>query len=357
MINPKDISVIVQGGINAKETPLCLKSIRKYLPEAEIILSTWEGADVSELDYDVLILNKDPGAQSYLQNGKYYYNNINRQLLSTQEGLKRAKRTYSMKLRSDLILTGNKFLEQFDKFQKRSGNYNLFKRKILVPALFTKHTFRYNKHTLYPIPFHISDWWFFGLTEDLKEYFLQTELVKEPEFTEYFNFNNKVSPYGDIKFKFAPEQYYGYSCFARNFSNIFMQDASDFNDKIIEIARECIVNNFIVLDFKHSGIYLKKYWYSRDEKGAGEQYLDLYCFYKYEYEYKKFCDSNYQITDNEQKLFSNNDYALDYLRMYKHLVRVTDPTKSILTRIEQLCLGLPLSAIKFIIRHFREIIN
>lgn len=37
-----DITVVVQGAIDRKLTPKCLKSIRKHLPDAEIILSTWE---------------------------------------------------------------------------------------------------------------------------------------------------------------------------------------------------------------------------------------------------------------------------------------------------------------------------
>ena len=46
MINSKDISVVVQGAIDKENTPKCLESIRKYLPDAEIILSTWEGSEV-----------------------------------------------------------------------------------------------------------------------------------------------------------------------------------------------------------------------------------------------------------------------------------------------------------------------
>lgn len=37
IIDTKDISVVVQGAIDKGYTPLCLKSIRKYLPESEII--------------------------------------------------------------------------------------------------------------------------------------------------------------------------------------------------------------------------------------------------------------------------------------------------------------------------------
>ena len=60
-IDTKDISIVVQGAVDPKNTPKCLTSIRKYLPGAEIILSTWEGTDCTGLDYDVLVLNKDPG--------------------------------------------------------------------------------------------------------------------------------------------------------------------------------------------------------------------------------------------------------------------------------------------------------
>ena len=62
MIDSKEISVIVQGAVDKKITPKTLKSVRKYLPNAEIILSTWEGTDISGLDYDIVLLSKDPGA-------------------------------------------------------------------------------------------------------------------------------------------------------------------------------------------------------------------------------------------------------------------------------------------------------
>ena len=68
MIDLKDISVVVQGAIT-NYTKLCLESIRKYLPGAEIILSTWDDSNIDRLDYDVVIFNKDPGDLKYT-NGK-----------------------------------------------------------------------------------------------------------------------------------------------------------------------------------------------------------------------------------------------------------------------------------------------
>lgn len=111
MIKSKDISVVVQGAINPTETPKTLKSIREYLPDAQIILSTWEGADVNGLDYDILIENKDPGTVLLIsRKNKKIYNNVNRQLLSIQEGLKKVERKYTLKFRSDLILENANFL-------------------------------------------------------------------------------------------------------------------------------------------------------------------------------------------------------------------------------------------------------
>ena len=49
-MDTKDISVIVQGAINKNETIKCLQSIRQYLPGAEIILSTWEGSNITDLE-------------------------------------------------------------------------------------------------------------------------------------------------------------------------------------------------------------------------------------------------------------------------------------------------------------------
>ena len=113
-IDSTDISVVVQGAIHNKFTKKSLSSIRKYLPEAEIILSTWEGTDTSNLDYDIILLNKDPGAHVFDCNGRVQ--NQNRQIVSTKNGIKKASRKYVLKIRSDMQIQGTKFLHFFDKY-------------------------------------------------------------------------------------------------------------------------------------------------------------------------------------------------------------------------------------------------
>ena len=43
-------------------------------------------------------------------------------------------------------------------------------------------------------------------------------------------------------------------------------------------SKKVIINNFIVLEHKQSGIFLNKYAYSKNELFSGEQYLGLYGF-------------------------------------------------------------------------------
>ena len=345
------ISVILQGTIIPIITKYNLLNLRKYLPEAEVVLSTWEDEDVSGLDYDVLVLNKDPGAV-LMAEYKNTYNNLNRQLLSTQEGLKKASGKYVLKLRSDMVLTSGKFLEYFERFPKRSGNYRLFEHKVIIGALFSRYSIKSGKQMeRVNIPFHTSDWWMFGLKEDLEKFYFGTELVQEPYFTKYFDYEenrHKENPFGVIKSRFTPEQYLCYSCFARNFSDIRMQDASDYSEEIMQKSRECLINNFIILEYKQSGIYLPKYPYSRNEKFSGDQYLGLYNFYRYENEYKMFCDKDYQIT-TKNSFFKDEKLAYAKLRVYKHLFSVSDKTLPPIKRLEHLLLGTPIAWISFII--------
>ena len=42
MITSEQISVIIQGAYNPEITPKTIKSIKKLLPDSQIIFSTWE---------------------------------------------------------------------------------------------------------------------------------------------------------------------------------------------------------------------------------------------------------------------------------------------------------------------------
>lgn len=168
----KDITVVVQGPVQtfqdrAQEpgiTEKCLKSIRHYLPGATIILSTWPGQELADLDYDELVVSADPGPniRYYKANGDPHRFNNNRQIVSSREGLKRVQTKYAVKLRSDNYLTGNHFVALQKKFTDRCDECRFLQERVVVSNVFTR---QYAKG--YRVAFHLSDFFYFGLTEDL----------------------------------------------------------------------------------------------------------------------------------------------------------------------------------------------
>ena len=333
MLNTEDISVIVQGAINKEETPKCLKSVRKFLPNAEIILSTWEGSDVSALDglYDILLLNKDPGAAYYYKNENgSKLNNLNRQLFSTQEGLKKASRTYAMKIRSDIILNSDAFLKYFDCYPKRDEKYSLFKHKILTSSICSR--FVYNDYVIgnripeIKMAFHISDWWLLGLKEDIDLYF-SAPLVKEPNFSDYYKREenkDKFNPYiflEECYLQYAPEQYFAVKCFERNFDDIKIEHAGDITDEKFEQYRKYIINNFIFTEFCESGIYFKKHLMS-SYPWLSSTYFDLYNRFRQQYEYKVLCDNDYKIDEFAEFLLNNDSFKKNIRMFFIHFHRL-----------------------------------
>ncbi len=126
-INKSNITFIVQGAVEPKKTKKCLKSIRRYFPESRIILSTWKGTDCSDLPYDRLILNEDPGF-AYLDTNNEVKYNINRMLVSTQSGLKECDTKYAFKVRSDLVFHSDHILRYFDKYPKYLEEFKVCKK-------------------------------------------------------------------------------------------------------------------------------------------------------------------------------------------------------------------------------------
>lgn len=236
LVTCNNISVIVQGPIHPQEslTKRVLESVRTHLPNAELILSTWKGSDVSGLDCDVLLLNDDPGAI----NGN---NNVNRQIVSTRNGLQKASRHYAVKLRTDTLLTSTGFLEVFDRDTERREDFKVFQHKVVIPTLYTRNPFRVSVYSRNTYFFHPSDIFQFGLTADL-----------------ILLWNISLAPKDFCGF---PEQYIWTSCLKSSVENI---DYFNLNLlKMCKIHEISLVNNFIVETPTHLGIVLPEPLYQR----------------------------------------------------------------------------------------------
>lgn len=280
MILTNDISVVVQGPIT-EFTERTLQSIRKVLPEAELILSTWKESNLENLDYDIVKLSEDPGGYEFcLDCGQLY--NVNRLIVSTREGVKIAKKHYVLKLRSDMELHTNDFINYFHSFPSKT-EYTFLNKKILIGNIYTR-----NPHISYDkMLFHIGDFFYFGLKEDILKIF-DIELATQ-DIASYFR-NYKFQPKHSTKIfcKYFPEQYIWLS-FIQKYYSIDVEHRFDSNKYLIYLHDKILVSNCILIDLKENGIDCLKYPVSKIKD------KDLLSHTDYVYLYNKICNKSIHV--------------------------------------------------------------
>jgi hypothetical protein len=256
-----DISVVVQGPLHGRpdESPekqitrRSLDQLRSFWPDCEIILSTWAGADAGGITYDHLVENPDPGAIS-LNDGqqKSVFNNLNRQIVSTRNGLARATRRYALKLRTDCSLSHPIDFSQLDR-GRRDPDWCLLEKPVITLHTFTRHPLRR------PVLFHLSDLFFAGLTTDLRTLW-EIPLVEEPGFTRSIDPAQRprinAFPEADYLFRCAPEQYVAEQLARKKFPDLNLRHHSDGSVDSLFIWLRLLANNFRVLTLVETGTSL-----------------------------------------------------------------------------------------------------
>ncbi|PIP82768.1 MAG: hypothetical protein CO113_03415 [Elusimicrobia bacterium CG_4_9_14_3_um_filter_62_55] len=309
-IAPSDISIIVQGPIcgatdgraGPSVTGRALNSIRKHFPGAELILSTWEGSDVSGLNFEVLIMSKDPGAG--ICNERYgLRHNVNRQIVSTTAGLKAASRKYAMKIRTDLLFTHSNCIDYLSRYNLRSNEYRLTKERILVVS-----TTSVNPRKSFQLPYHPCDWFYFGLKADLVDIF-DIPLFIEPEFTHWFKTRKypKNHPNFDNTARYAQESYIWYS-FCKKRLNIEFDHLCDTSHNNVEISEKTFANNLVVLTPSQLGIVSLKY-----EPNYANSW-HMYTFTEWKRLYNKYCRGELPASFDYAKVLYGSAYFVSVLR-------------------------------------------
>lgn len=145
----------------------------------------------------------------------------------------------------------------------------------------------------------------------------------------------------------APEQYVAYSFFSRSTGRTLMVDASDNNPAIMLEAEKFTVSNYIVAEYRDSGLRLPKYPASIDEKLIGMEFFELWNRFTYEQAYRKYCDPHYEITALEEaELYRRRPLNEARLRLAKHWRRLTQPAS--LSRIPEELLALPVVCCQYL---------
>ena len=280
----KDFSVIIQGPIIGKKndhaekqlSQECIKSIRKYLPDSEIIISTWIGEQTDHLDFDKIVFNEDPGAITYNDYElKNVYNNNNRQIISTYKGLKLASRKYAIKIRADFRIENTNFFNFIGKYTNYN-KYPFFKQRIIVSTYFSRNPEKT------PLLYHISDLFQIGLTEDLTSLW-NIDPQPEPQTTRALPYSKTIwnDPFRHNKYKmrYASEQYIWYAFTKKMNLDLTLNYFSQVPIRLISKATVSVIDNFIILSPEQIGLcipdrlmhgekklYTYKDWYSLYEK-------------------------------------------------------------------------------------------
>lgn len=301
MINSSEITVIIKGLIVGKKsdnhldkyTYRSIESVRKFLPNSKIILSTWEGSDVSELKPDKIIFNKDPGRFYMIDNnGNKKFVTVNNQIITSQKGLAEVETKYSLIVRSDVALIGTGFLKYFEKYNKNKCNGYLSKKIVVLPT--------YSPRRVFKFLFNTCDWVYFGLTNDLNDIF-SIPLISEDKLN-----GKKIDGYYQLSENLEAEQYV-WTSFLKKYENINLVNINYFSEELNDKSEESYAKNTIMISAKRFGISCFK----MPNSGYGAiPFLSqgLYTFSEYKKIYNKY---------NNDKIFYIKNYLEEILYFFQ----------------------------------------
>lgn len=285
----------MQGVVYPETTQKCLDKMRKVFPDAEIILSTWEGTDVTGLDYDIVVLNKDPGSTPLIKDYTGKGNNMCRMIVSTQNGIKKATRKYCLKYRTDLAIKDDTFLKHFGEYKERNEQWRILKERVLSHC---------GTHPLFR-PFHPTDITGFGLTEDILNIW-DIPLPSEEDLN-YF-LNNPLPKYFQVPFSghIVPRigaESYVWSSFLKKHENKFgeidFRHNWDLSKENLHLTELTIANNLQFLSREEFDFTSEAHAYLLAETGR-YTWLDEKLWYYY---YQKHCLKNVKWNDFKYHIY------------------------------------------------------
>lgn len=295
MIASENIDVLIQGRTSKEYTDKCIASVRKFLPKARILISTWAGDYLDKENADEIVYSEDPGGYP---DPKLvgFTNNALRIVKSTKAGLGLLKREWTLKIRSDIIFRSANFINYINKFPVRDEKYVFLKQRVIVSSQFTKEYVYWNGR-VQPTPFQVSDWLEFGLTEDIKRLNSIHE-PEEPMESLYYLFKEKDQFKEDLlkaSHRYSPEQFIFFSGCKKYFPNLRFENYLDYNLNNIKESKEIILNNLIVLDpwmiaYEHIGKY--RQWNLNERNIPKDLKNGLYTNKKFLMDYSRYLCSS-----------------------------------------------------------------
>jgi hypothetical protein len=276
MIDSADISVVIQGSIlHATHhwaphgiTQAVIEQVRRVLPASTIIVSTWQNEQIEHLrNVDHFVQSKDPqGYDFYTQEAVVdnRINNCNRLITSTAAGLAQVNTPYVLKIRSDLFVQDAQFLKWFGYYADSDPSYCVVKEKILGFSIYSLK-FEIKNHIVQYRPYHVSDWAYFGYTEDLSALYA-CPLTPEPQTSRWFEHHTKpaIDIWPERLWRYSPEQYIT-SQFAQRYLNLLLAHGCVSDLETRHQSERFIANNFVILDQSQWQLISLKYFLQQND--------------------------------------------------------------------------------------------
>lgn len=261
------LTFVVQGSVEDKSVVNCsLKSIRHFFPKSKIIISTWVNSDIQDLPFDKVIFSKDSCPVYKFYKHLSIDNNINRQLITTQNGLKEVKTKYAVKLRTDIAFKSSNLLKLISDIQKRPKK-GFLNSRVIIP-----YNLSINPNTV-KLVFHFNDWLIAGQTNDLKKIFniplmtikdlrfFEKKLSKERIFT-FKNWRHNNVKVADLDknmiSRYAPEQYIYKFAILRN-TSLKLNHFFSFNSFLLRAHQNFVNKEILFKSSKDIGFINLKY--------------------------------------------------------------------------------------------------
>jgi len=250
-ISSSAISVVIQGPLlrKHKEGDLAsraIESIRRHLPQAEILISTWPNQDVAGLNVDHILFSKEP--PSFIDiNGNV--NNISKQIVSTRRGIEAASRPYVLKFRADHALLGPEIAVIRNYPTALPPKQPLFGKPITLTNLFIRNPLKV------PMLFHLSDLVQFGCKKDMLDLW-SIRLPDEKDI--YLKKIPRLRILGQFigytAMRRVPEQFLMLACLEKHGYTIDLPEICHTRYRLFRLWEQILTDNFLVMDWQRSGI-------------------------------------------------------------------------------------------------------
>lgn len=287
---PKFNEKFIKGGIKKSDaTKKSCESIRKYFPGSKIILSTWKNSYSEDLNIDTKVESDDPGANHYYYENNNAFNNTNRMIVSSYQGLISVNTKFCVKLRTDMYFQSNNLKNLLGIIN--SSNCLYTNEKIIIPSNMATNPDRENKLLFQP-----SDAFFAGLTEDLVSLF-DIPLMSDEQMIYFKNNKNDRKNKVPILSRYTSEQYLLYS-FIKKKTQINFRNAFDFS-KENKLIHDKIFSNLFAM-YRNTKIGVNGYKYPIS-------FFSSSLYYAY--------------TENEFNKLSGKEKIIDAERLLSNFVR------------------------------------